>query len=176
MMNNKPIKIIALTLAALALIACACPLTNLISSVASARPEDIVELIPEGITEQLPDMGGLLEDLPLESEGLTELLPGVGDLLNQGVPENIPVVKDYNNLFTLAGTIYYETPLAFEDVLSFYEVEMAQLSWEMNANASNIVKSEQFALMNFSNETQVAIIGITGEGSTTQVTIVITNK
>jgi len=168
-MNNKPIKIIALTLAALVLIACACPLTNLISSVASTRPEDIVELIPEDLSEQLPGMGELLEDLPLDSEGLTELL-------NQGVPENIPVVDDYTNLTSIAGVISYETPLPFEEVVSFYEIEIEQLGWQFNANASNIIKSEQFALMNYTNDTQVAIIGITGEDTYTQVTIVVTNK
>lgn len=175
-MNNKPIKIIALTLAALVLIACACPLTNLISSVTSTQPEDVVELIPDELTEQLPDVGELLEDLPLESEGLTELLPNIGDLLNQGVPENIPVVKDYTELTAIAGTVYYETPLPFEDVLSFYEVEMERLGWEINASASNIVKSEQFALMNYTTDTQIAIIGITGVEEGTQVTIIVTNK
>lgn len=175
-MNNKPIKIISLTLAALVLIACACPLTNLISSVTSTRPEDIVELIPENLTEQMPDVGELLEDLPLESEGLSELLPGVEELLNQGVPENIPVVKDYNELTAIAGTVYYETPLPFDDVLSFYEVEMEQLGWEFNADASNIIKSQEFALMNYTSETQIAIIGITGADTETQVTIVVTNK
>ena len=121
-------------------------------------------------------MSELLQDLPLETEGLTEVLPGISDLLNQDVPENIPLVKDYSNLFTMAGSISYETPLSFEEALTFYEVEMAQLGWEMNANASNIMKSEQFALMNFTNETQVAIIGITGEDTHTQVTIIVTNK
>ncbi|MEE4195115.1 MAG: hypothetical protein V2J07_07945, partial [Anaerolineae bacterium] len=168
MMNNKPIKVIALTLAALVLIACVCPLTNLISSVTSTRPEDIVELIPEDLTEQMPDMSELLEDLPLESEGLTELL-------NQGVPENIPVMPDYNELTAVAGTVYYETPRLFEEVLTFYEVEMEQLGWQFNADASNIIKSQEFALMNYTSDTQIAIIGITGADTETQVTIVVTN-
>jgi hypothetical protein len=168
-MNNKPIKIIALTLAALVLIACACPLTNLISSITSTRPEDIVELIPEDLSEQMPDVDELLEDLPLDSEGLTELL-------NQDVPENIPVMPDYNELTAVAGTVYYETPRLFEEVLTFYEVEMAQLGWLFNADASNIIKSQEFALMNYTNDTQIAIIGITGADTETQVTIVVTNK
>ena len=175
-MNNKPLKVIALTLAALVLIACACPLTNLINSITDVQPEDVVELIPDNLTEQLPDVGELLEELPLETEGLTELLPGVEDLLNQGVPENIPVVKDYNELTAIAGTVYYETPLPFDDVLSFYEVEMERLGWEFNADASNIIKSQEFALMNYTSDTQIAIVSIITEDATTQVTIVVTNK
>ncbi|NSW53416.1 MAG: hypothetical protein HPY85_13000 [Anaerolineae bacterium] len=166
-MNRK--KIILLTISAIFLMACACPLTSLFQSLVSPEniAESVIDAIPEDLTEQLPgEMDELLEELPeMDPEELEEFL-------DQPVPENIPILPEReNDLYSMSGMITYSTQLPQADVEDFYRTEMTKLGW--TEAEDNLLAG--FAL-EFENETQTAQIILSDMAGDTYIMITIEDK
>jgi len=86
------------------------PLVSTLQSVATANP-GLVQTVQAVISQNLPS-GPAPEDIPVIDQSQTENFYGSEQLLT------------------------YYTPLTFQEVLTFYKVEMSAFGWEADASAS----------------------------------------
>ena len=158
-------KVILLSIvAAILLMACSCPITNLINRF--TNPQNMAETIIENIPENLP------EQLPGELDELLEEVPEFGELEEAPVPENIPLLTERNDdLTSVSGVIIYSTPLPQDDVQDFYETEMPNYGWTKKDNGF----LAGFAL-EYENDIEEVQIFILEVNDTTQITITIIEK
>ena len=172
---------------AIFVMACSCPVTDIINKfVDRPGPEDLLEMIPEDIIEQLPDAGELLEalpdDLPGEAEELLENLPlgeddDLSDLMDMDVPENIPVHPKHNDdLVSMMGTTYYTVPAPMMELVDFYRVEMEKKGWQYKEADSVVEENEGYAALNYENDEEDCWVSITVQGEETYVTVILTDK
>jgi len=173
---------------AIFVMACSCPVTDIINKfVDRPGPEDLLEMIPDDIIEQVPDpeelLEGLPEDIPGEAEELLENLPfgeddaDLSDFMDQGVPENIPVHPKHNDdLISMMGTTYYTVPAPMTELVDFYQVEMVKKDWQYEEAASVVENDEGYAALNFTNDTEECWVSITVQDNETIVTLIVTDK
>lgn len=186
MIKKKRILILVIA-SALITMACACPITNLINQFTNPEPQDLLEMIPDDLMEQLPeDMDEMLEEVitavpDVIEEGLGNIPEALGegdmqDLFNQGVPENLPMVEEYDDLFAMGGILTYSTPTSFEDMVAFYENNMVNYGWTKDDSSSVISTDMQSGALNFFNDEQTATIAIAVVDNKTTVSIIVANK
>ena len=183
-MKKTRILVIVLS-AALVTMACACPLSGLLEQY--TNPETLIEMIPEDLTDQIPeDFGETLEEIAtampdVVEEGM-EMIPESVDetdldsLFDQGVPENIPMVEDYDDLLSFGGVINYGTTTSMEAMKEFYEQKMPEFGWTVDTSVGNTDLGPYAAALNYVNETEQCTITIVESEGQTLVTIIVTGK
>jgi len=179
---------IIIVVIAIFVMACSCPVTDIFNKLLNRPgPEDLLEMIPDDIIEQLPDPEELLEalpeDIPGEAEELLENLPfgeddtDLSDLMDLGVPENLPVHPKHNDdLMSLMGTTYYTVPASMMELVGFHRVEMEKKGWQFNESASVVEEDEGYAALNYENDEEDCWVSITVQDEVTYVTLIVTEK
>lgn len=123
----------------------------------------------------LPTVAGLPEietALPSLLEGTPPAIPTEFNVLGTPPPD-IPVADQAENLVgsNLLGS--YETTIAFDKVLKFYEDGMPAQGW---AASGPPTKLESFALLNYTKDKRAAIVTITAAEGKTSVAVVISGQ
>lgn len=186
-MTKKTRILIMVIVAALITMACTCPLMNLINQFTNPEPEDLLELLPDDLMEQLPeDMDEMLEEVitavpDVIEEGLGQIPEALGegdmeDLFNQGVPENIPMVEDYDDVLAFFGTVNYSTSVSAADMGDFFETKMPEYGWTEDSAYLTQSDSLNSYVGEFSNESQMATVSAVETAGETLVTIIVTDK
>lgn len=186
-MTKRTRIMILVVAAALITMACACPLTNLINQFTNPQPQDLLEMIPDDLMDQIPEeMDQILEEVitavpDVIEEGLGAVPEALGegdmqDLFNQGVPENLPMIENYDDLFAMGGIITYSTATSFEDMVAFYDKNMAGYGWTKDEASSIVSNDMQSGALNFFNDEQTATIAIAVVDGKTTVSMIIANK
>jgi len=147
-------------LAALLVPALACQ--TVMGALSPATPTPIVEIdLPEIPTIEVPEIP------TIEVPDVT--LPALPTIEVGGpVPDDIPVVDDPENLFTTTASVAYETSLAFDDVVDFYQTEMPAAGWEEVQDTFIFGDS---AVLNYIQGDRVAVVTITRTGDQTSVLV-----
>ena len=182
----KKTRILVIVLAAaLVTMACACPLSGLLEQY--TNPETLIEMIPEDLTDQIPeDFGETLEEIAtampdVVEEGM-EMIPESVDetdldsLFDQGVPENIPMVEDYDDLLSFGGVINYSTATSLEAMREFYAQKMPEFGWTEDTDAGNTDLGPYAAALNYMNDTEQCTVTLVESEGQTLVTIIVTGK
>ncbi|MCD4751535.1 MAG: hypothetical protein K8R40_00505 [Anaerolineaceae bacterium] len=178
---------IIIVVIAIFVMACSCPVTDIFNKLLNRPgPEDLLEMIPDDIIEQLPDPEELLEalpeDLPGEAEELLENLPfgedgDLSDLMDLDVPENIPVHPRHNDdLISIMGTTYYTVPAPMMELVDFHRVEMEKKGWQIDESTAVVDEDQKYAALNYENDTEECWVSITVQGEETYVTLIVTDK
>jgi hypothetical protein len=84
------------------------------------------------------------------------------------IPDDIPVVDNPQDLFTTADAVTYTTDLPFDEVLEFYQTEMAAAGWE---EIQEPITFGDSAVLNYARGDRVASVTISTAGSTTSVLV-----
>ncbi|MCD4751534.1 MAG: hypothetical protein K8R40_00500 [Anaerolineaceae bacterium] len=179
---------IVVVVIAILVMACSCPITDIYNKLLNRPgPEDLIEMIPDDIIEQLPDPEELLEalpeDIPGEAEELLENLPfGEDDIYipalhNQDIPENIPVhPKHDDGLISTMGTTYYTVPAPMMELVEFYRVEMVKKGWQIIESDSVVDEDQEYAILHYENEDEDCMVNIEVWSKITNVTLYVTDK
>jgi hypothetical protein len=95
------------------------------------------------------------------------------------VPDDIPIVNDgeVDNLLAVEGFVSYETDLAFDSVVAFYDEEMPNFDWEYDASQS-VDLGADMQMMSFHKDGQLATVVVSEnpDNGNTIVLITVTNE
>ena len=162
------------------------PVDEVVSEIEDLAEQVDIEDIEEGLDMLATELPGGLDEL-----GDFGDFGDLGDLSNleatvqafqEGfefgeIPEDIPIVDDpKDNLFGSKDLVSYMTPMAFENVLSFYQEEMPENDWTLK-DEGNII-TEDTAVVQFEkpNRNAIVTLGVNPQDGSTFVMISIQVK
>lgn len=87
-----------------------------------------------------------------------------------GVPEDIPVVDNHDNLTVMGGVIVYTTSDDYQSVVSFYETQMPANGWEKTSTA---ISTATVTMAEYSKSGQSLTLSIAADEGSGEVTVTI---
>ena len=152
-MNKRTLVLLAV--AAVFILACSCPLTNLVSSISPDVGDMIVDSIPEEALESIPTEYAEQADEMMESLGEIDSMEDLNELMDSEVPENVPLIEPRNDdLTAMMGAISYTTPLSYDEVTAFYETQLPLNGWVLEEDSMFKTENPKTALYTFKTDEQ----------------------
>jgi hypothetical protein len=137
----------------------------------------LLETVQALATQNAP-MLSTLQAVATEKPGLVQTVQAAitANLPSGEVPADIPVVDQPENLYASEHLVTYSTTRTFQEVLTFYQIEMSAFGWEADPSASHTLPVAAMLVYKQVNRTATINVTVNPTNQTTFVVISIENN